>query len=388
MEVYTVCMTNRDYEKARESAIGKIRNRRVNVDVVTMPDLFLDHSVAYNHDSVSFARSIASVASKGGGELPNLPQRLELGGNAAICTLALSSLGARVHPIMKTSRLGLAVLDHFYQGLSIDLSHVKTDGKLTPTIILEMHQENKTANVMLGDSSSVSGFGFEDLQPEDLNLISNAEYTCVFNWIYNPNGTELARGVFNFCKQKSTSRTFFDPADPWPRRRELPELARALFRDQLLDILGVNENEAILFARALGRKIRVSDGKRRLAAGLEAAKAISAHANTKVYLHTSEYSASAEEGGMTVVPTFQVNMRRGTGAGDSWNAGILVAESLGLNEGEKLLFANAVAANYISRAERAHSTINGILDYLQNQKNKLKKLSILPKTKLVSWNSR
>jgi sugar/nucleoside kinase (ribokinase family) len=368
-------MSTRELEDVRDSVIRKISRAIVNVDVVTMPDFFLDHSVAYARNAVSLAGRIVSVAAKGGGEIPDLPQRLELGGNTAICTLALSKMGARVHPVIKTSSLGLQLLKHFYQGLEVDLSHVKTNSHLTPTIILELGQGGNPANVMLGDWAAVPGFGFDDLQPEDLNLISHANYTCVFNWLYNRKGTELAREVFNFCSEKSASHTFFDPADPWPRRKELPNLIRSIFRNDLLDILAVNENEAVLFARGLGKKTKLYTGRRESeAAGVAAARAISANTNVKVYVHTSEYSALAQGDDRRIVPTFKVTMRRGTGAGDTWNAGILVAESLGLNNGEELLFANAVAANYISRSERVHSTISDISDFLQNCRNRLRNL--------------
>jgi sugar/nucleoside kinase (ribokinase family) len=361
-----------NYAETRESVIKKITQLEVNVDLVTMPDFFLDHSLAYRQKVGSFAERVMSVATKGGGEIPNVRQRLDAGGNAAICTLALSRLGAKVHPVMKTSRLGMLLLEYFCRDFGVDLSHVKPYGNLSPTIILEVGRGKKMANVMFGDWSDASDLGFEDFQREDLKLLSRAHFACVFNWLYNRKGTELAAGVFTYCRKHSKAQTFFDPADPWPRRDELPELVRKILRTDLLDFLAVNDNEAILFARIL-RKAKKTGG-RRLTAGLQAGKTIAAGTNTKVYVHTANYSASIEHDHTSIAPTFEVTIRRATGAGDSWNAGVLIGESLGLHEEEKLIFANAVAGRYISLPERTYATLDDMARFLRKSSYTLKKL--------------
>jgi sugar/nucleoside kinase (ribokinase family) len=359
-----------NYAETRESVIKKITKSEVNVDLVTMPDFFLDHSLGYRHKVDSFVERVISVATKGGGEIPNVHQRLDAGGNAAICTLALSRLGAKVHPIVKTSRLGMLLLEYFCRDFGVDLSHVKLDGNLSPTIIVEVGRGKDMANVMFGDWSNASVLGFEDFQRRDLKLLSSAHFACVFNWLYNRKGTELAAGVFKYCRENSKALTFFDPADPWPRRDELPELVRRILRVDLLDFLAVNDNEAILFARIL-RKGRKARGR---LTGLQAGKTIATATNAKVYVHTANYSASIEHDHTSVAPTFEITVRRGTGAGDSWNAGVLVAESLGLRDEEKLIFANAVAARYISSPERAYATLDDMARFLRNSSHTLKKL--------------
>ena len=228
------------------------------------------------------------------------------------------------------------------------------------------------ANVMVGDWSGVSALGFDDFQPEDMNLLSRVNFACVFNWLYNRKGTELAESVFRYCKQNSKAQTFFDPADPWPRRDELPDLVRRILRNDLVDFLAVNDNEAVLFATALGRRRKMRAGK--LTAGLQASEIIAASTNTKTYVHSANYSASTHHDHTSIAPTFEVAVRRGTGAGDSWNAGILIAESLGLKEEEKLLFANAVAARYISQPERTYATMHDMAKFLRDPSHRLKNL--------------
>ena len=359
-------------EELRASIVKKLRRRKIDFNVVTMPDFLLDHSAIYKQGARHLADRIISVAAKGGGEIPDIPQRLDVGGNAAICTMALSGLGVTTHPVIKTNNLGRVILEYFLKDFSVDLSHIITSGNLTPTVVLELGRGRNVANVMVGDWEAVSELSFEDFRPADLQLLINVEWVCVFNWLYNRKGTQLAEGVFKYCRKNSRARTFFDPADPWPRRNELPDLTARVIRGDLVDFLGVNENEVLLIAKAFNKKIWLRRGDS--ASALRAAKIISDATEITVFVHTSTYSASVLHDECTIVPTFEVSVCRGTGAGDSWNAGILLAETLKLSEEEKLLFANAVAARYISQQDRDFATLREIIEFLQNEKIFLKRL--------------
>jgi len=360
-------------EELRASTVKRLRGRKIDVDVVTMPDFLLDHSAIYKQGTRRLAERIVSVAAKGGGEIPDIPQRLNVGGNAAICTMALSNLGVTTHPIIRTDQLGRVLLEYFLRNFHVDLSHIITNGNLTPAVVLELGRGKNVANVMVGDWAAVSELSFEDFRSADLQLLTNADWVCVFNWLYNRKGTELAEGVFTYCRKKSHARTFFDPADPWPRRTELPDLARRVIRSDLLDFLGVNENEVILIAKVFNERIGVQ--RRDTASTLKAAKIISDATDVKVFVHTATYSASVFHDELTTIPTFEVSLCRGTGAGDSWNAGFLLAESLGLSEEEKLLFANAVAARYISQGDRDFATLSETMEFLQNENISLRRLA-------------
>jgi len=356
------------YENLRHRLIDRLEGADTNFDVVVMPDFFLDHSLAYGFDALVLTRRMLSVASRRGGEIPDVHQSLDVGGNAAICTLALAKLGASVHPIMKTNALGLLLMRYFYEPQGIDLTRIKLTGSLSPTAILELPSQHGTTNIMLGDSSSISPFSFEDLNSEDLAAINGTRYVGVFNWLYNKKGTDLAETVFRYCRANSKARTFFDAADPRPRAKELPALSRRVFRHALIDMWGMNEHEALIFAKLFKRELRTS-GKR---AALEAGKVISANSGAKVYLHAAEYSASIRNDEVITAPTFAIRPRRGTGAGDSWNAGIMVADALGLTEEESLLLANAVAGKYVSNPQRVHSTIGDIVRFMKDPNLRMK----------------
>ena len=120
--------------------------------------------------------------------------------------MALSRLGATVHPIIRTNQLGRVLLEYFLKDFRVDLSHINTSGNLAPTVILELGRGKNVANVMVGDWAAVSELSFDDFQPEDLRLLSNADWVCAFNWLYNRKGTELAEGAFRYCRN-SKART-------------------------------------------------------------------------------------------------------------------------------------------------------------------------------------
>ena len=368
-------MTTSHFEELRQRLLAKLGNAEVNLDVVAMPDFFLDHSSTCDFDARRLTRRILSVAGRGGGEISDIPQTLEVGGNAAICTLALANLGSNVHPIMKTDALGLQLMRYFYQTPKVDLTGIKLTGSLSPTIILELRFRSSSTNVMLGDASNITPFGFEDLDSDDLATITKARYVCVFDWLYNKKGTELAEKVFGYCRTNSRARTFFDASDPRPRVKDLSDLNGKVLRNELIDIWGVNENEALTFAKLYDRKLKGRSNNTVLAAG----KAISANTRAKIYLHTADYSASIREDEIVLVPAFAVVPRRGTGAGDSWNAGIIVADGLGLTEEEGLLFGNAVAGRYATYTKRVYSTVPEIVDFLRDPALKLKRVTDLGK---------
>jgi sugar/nucleoside kinase (ribokinase family) len=360
---------NLHYEDLRQTVLAKLGNAQADLNIVTMPDFFLDHSLACDFNARILTRKMLRVASRGGGEISDVPQSLEVGGNAAICTLALARLGVNVHPMMKTNALGMLLMRYFYETRRVDLNRIKLTGSLSPSTILELRGRKSSTNLMLGDSSSIRPFGFEDLDSEDLATIDRSDYVCVFNWLYNKKGTDLAEKVFGHCRANSRARTFFDAADPTPRIKDLPDLNRRVLTNGLIDIWGVNENEVLIFAKLYKRKL-----KRRGNIALDAGKVISACTGAKMYLHTAEYSASITDGEFILVPTFAVQPRRGTGAGDSWNAGIMVADALRLTEEEGLFFANAVAGRYVSNPQRVYSTIMDMVKFLKNSSLRLKRI--------------
>ena len=190
---------------------------------------FLDHFLMLNEFENDFSR-IKEILFQGGGNIPGITQKISQGGNSANTALALARLGLSPHLICRTDKLGFHLLEYFLEKNSVDISHVKTDGKLAITTALEFGE--KHTNVMIGDTGSVSDFSFDLLDEKDKDLISKADMVCVTTWNLNKNGTDLAKRVFELAKKHNT-RTFFDTGDPSPRKEDIPTLINNVLIDHV-----------------------------------------------------------------------------------------------------------------------------------------------------------
>ena len=134
----------------------------------------------------------------------------------------------------------------------MDLSHVKTCGKASITTALEFRGINEKINVMLRDLGSLADFGPSELNESDYELIENADYVCLFNWAGTLKyGTALAQAVFERAKLEGRSKTYYDTADPNPNAQVIPYFMDKVLKTSKVDILSVNENEAITYASLL-----------------------------------------------------------------------------------------------------------------------------------------
>lgn len=340
-------------EETRASLLAKLRRapdlRKFHV--VCMPDFFLDCFVSLPRWEEAIPQ-LKKVHDRGGGNLPGLRLTLSQGGNATNTALALARLGLSAHLIGRTSPLGYKLMHHFLRGDGVDLRYVKTDGELDKTISLEFGEER--VNVMLNELGSVRNFGFPDLGSEDLKLISSSDLVFVTNWALNERGTSLAQKTFNYAK-KHGAVTYFDSGDPSRRVRELPALYAHVLSSSNLDVLSVNENELRYFASA--SKIR---GGRK-----NSAKKLSARINANLDIHTSEFSDSWRKGENHRARAFQIKLKRSTGAGDAWNAANILGYLLELEPEERLTFANAFAAGYLSADKPKHLTLGETISFLK-----------------------
>jgi sugar/nucleoside kinase (ribokinase family) len=322
--------------------------------IVLLPDFFLDHFLDIT-DATSIEAHIRRLAAQGGGNYPNVPQFVQQGGNAANTALGLARLGAQAHLICRTSPFGHHLLTYFLGQAGVDLSHVKTDGTLALTTALELGDHR--ANVMLGDPGSVADFSPDILTNPDYDCIQEADLVAVVNWNLNHFGTKLATDVFQYAHRHHV-KTFFDTGDPSPKLTEIPTLLRDVLTTPLVDVFGLNENELRYYS---GQTPTTQDEL------LTTARLLKQRIPARLDLHTSIFSCSLD-GSCTVIPTEKFSsIIRATGAGDSWNAGNLLATLLGFPTGERLAFANLVAGLYISSTTTQPPTLDSISRYLKTQ---------------------
>jgi ribokinase len=336
--------------------------------VVVLPDFFLDRLINLNWNFTEFSRLIGNVAKRKGGSIDGIPQTDLRGGNAINVASALANLGANVTPIVCTSQSGLQQIKYYFKEVPIDISHIKIHEKASITTALEIKNKNEKSNVMLRDLGSLIGFGPNDLDDSDYSLIDSADYICVFNWTGTLKfGTTLAQAVFDRAKSKGKGKTYYDTADPTPNIDKVPELIKTVLKSNNVDILSLNENEAIVYASLIDSSF--SDKKTSLDFAdfaLEAARILARNLTARIDLHTTAFSASLRGKSEVMVPSFKVKVLRATGAGDAWDAGNILGDRNGLSDECRLFFANAVSACYLSDPEGKHPTLTRISTFVRN----------------------
>jgi sugar/nucleoside kinase (ribokinase family) len=352
----------------KDELLSFLKEAPKKLDAVVMPDFFLDRLINIDLGTPCFFSMVADVADRKGGSIDDIAQTDIRGGNAVNTSSALAALGVKVTPIVCTNRLGLQQINYHLKRYHIDTSHIKIAAKASITTALEFKTETGKANVMLRDLGSLSDFGPSNLEDEDYKLIENADYVCLFNWVGTKKfGTELAQTVFSRAKKKEKGKTYYDTADPTPKRDKIPELMEKVLKTQQVDILSVNENEAITYAALLSRGISEQRGKRRFdETAMGSARILAKHLQARIDLHTTRFSATFTKKNEAVVPAFKIKPLRATGAGDAWNAGNIVGDGNALSDECRLSLANAVAAYYLSNPEGMHPTRQKLVKFIEN----------------------
>jgi sugar/nucleoside kinase (ribokinase family) len=249
----------------------------------------------------------------------------------------------------------------------VNLSHIKIREKASITTALELKAENGKTNVMLRDLGALADFGPLDLTESDYAEIENADYVCLFNWAGTKNhGTPLAANVFHRKKAKGNGKTYYDTADPTPNRAKIPELMENVLKIELVDILSLNENEAISYASLFNEELSVRRAQRRFdELAMEAARVLAKHLSARIDLHTTVFSATFTKKREVVVPAFKIKALRATGAGDAWNAGNILGDGNALSDEGRLALANAVSAYYLSDPEGMHPTRRQLIKFIE-----------------------
>jgi len=342
--------------------------------VVVMPDFFLDRLVTYEGDLNHFSKAMTEVAERKGGSIHGIKQLELRGGNAANTVAALAALGAKVYPILDTGPLGLHLLKFYLDPFGVDLSHVKTRGKTSLTTAIELTYGGERVNVMMADLGSLPEFGLNDLTHEDFKLLREADYVCIFHWAGARRwGTELAEGVFTYVKREGKGKTYYDTADPSPKKEAVPRLVKKVLLRNLVDVFSVNENEAFCYSSQLNEKVgSLRNLLKPNELAKECARILAKNLSARVDLHTTTFAGSFTGNSEVTVPAFRVPVLRATGAGDAWNAGNIFGDALGLPDRCRLTLANAVAAYYISSSAGEHPTLPKLVDFCSKELSKIK----------------
>ena len=345
-----------------------LRKKPREIKAVVMPDFFLDRFVNLNCEPSQLFSTIETMAERKGGSIDGIIQTDFRGGNAINTASALANLGINTSPIICTNKLGLELLRLQLKQRNIDFSHVKLKPRASIKTALEFQTENHRTNIMLRDVGSLANFGPEELTPYDCRLIEEADYVCLFNWAGTKKyGTKLAETVFRKVKSKGRGKTYYDTADPKPNIAGVPGLIQQILKTPNVDILSLNENEAIIYAGCFEKKDSEKPRKASLSQlALESARILVRHLPSRIDLHTTDFSATLNSKSEVIFPVFDVKPIRATGAGDAWNAGNIFADANALSDKCRLALANAVSACYISDPEGKHPTPQRLAKFIES----------------------
>jgi len=340
-----------------KSELENFQRENRTCNAVVMPDFFFDRLINLNCTIETFSNLMLDIINRKGGSLDGISQTELRGGNAINVASALTSLGVNVTPIVCTSEHGLEQIKRTFKNKSVDTSHVKICQTPSITTALEFSSQSGKTNIMLRDLGDLADFGPTDLIENDYETIKNADYTCLFNWAGTARfGTRLAKAIFEEAK-KGRSKTYFDTADPLPNAKAIPGLIRQIMETDLVDILSVNENEAITYASFFDAGIKSRRaGLKQDELAIDAARVLARHLHARIDLHTSLFSASLKGSHEVVVPTFRIRILRVTGAGDAWDAGNIIGDHYALSDECRLTLANAVSACYLQDLQGMHPT--------------------------------
>ena len=344
-----------------------LRGKPREITAVVMPDFFLDRIIDLDCASARFCSEVDAVARRKGGSIDGVNQTDIRGGNAVNTASALAALGVKVTPIVCTDKLGLQQIKFHLEPYHIDTSHVKVLKKASLTTALELKTDEGKANVMLRDLGSLADFGPNDLTETDFRVIERADYVCLFNWAGTKNhGTELAQVVFNITKSKGMGKTYYDTADPTPNKEGIPELIKSVIATSKVDVLSLNENEAVTYARNVDTSFAVEKKADFSELALESARVLAKHLSARIDLHTTGFSATFTRKSEVVVPAFHIKPLRATGAGDAWNAGNILADGNALSDECRLALANAASACYLRNPDGTHPTRERIAKFIES----------------------
>ncbi|MGD6850815.1 MAG: carbohydrate kinase family protein [Candidatus Bathyarchaeia archaeon] len=348
-----------------------LSSKHKECNVVVMPDFFLDRIVDLDWRLSEFTGSVSEVIARKGGSIDGIHQMDQKGGNSINTASALANLGVTVTPIVCTSEYGLQLIKYHFKGTAMNFSHIKTIGRASITTALEFKDLNEKVNVMLRDIGALSEFGPSDLNETDYELIEKADYVCLFNWAGTlKHGTKLAQAVFERAKSNGRGKTYYDTADPTPNVGGISAFLEKVLKTPKIDVLSVNENEAVTYASLLEADFKDKKGQLSFADyALEAARVLAHHFPARIDLHSSVFSASLKGKREVVVPTFKIELFRATGAGDAWNAGNILADHHGLSDECRLMLANAVSASYLSGRDGAHPTKDMLSSFINAQRD-------------------
>ena len=339
--------------------IDKLKQLSIIGSIAVMPDFFVDRIIRLESKE-NFFEALTEKARVGGGSVRGIPTTDIKGGNAVNVAYCLAKLGAKVSLFTVADGLGATMIGQAFSQFGDKVSLRIASGRNGLTTSFEFPYEDTHVNVMVSDIGDNANFGSERISAEaDRTILKNADGVMVVNWASNLRGTELAE----FSFKNSLVPSIFLPL--LTLRQESTIFVTRLFKlASLTDCLSINENEcnsladALGFGRLLGPSYSANEVK-------VVAKKIAERVGISTDLHTKVGSAWSNGKETAFAHTIKVEAKRLTGAGDTWDAAVIIGYLVGLHPQDRLLFANCCASLYIRDPNGEPPSMNQVFELVE-----------------------
>jgi sugar/nucleoside kinase (ribokinase family) len=301
-------------------------------DVAVMHDYFVDRLI-HTRKLKTTIQQIRNKALSGGGGLHGYIQEEIRGGNSVNLANALAKLGLRTLLITHSERIHEHLLRESFRGLRAEVRVKPLPAGLTVAI-------EEKVNVMLAYGRGAADFGPSELDEDDWGGLENSRIVCSVNWAANKRGTDLLLALRKRLGEEKT--IFIDPADFRDRVEHFKELMHLIARRRLVNWVSMNEYESLAAARAL--RLRATDRGTRC---IELARDL----RVVFDMHCVDGSFSSDGTRVTSVSNRVLRSRRLTGAGDVWDAAAIYGRLKGMDEVQRLSFANKAAKLYLESVD-------------------------------------
>ncbi len=331
---------------------------------------------AENYSRLKTISGLGERITKAAGLSANIefvPVQVKLGGNGPILANALVEYGNNVTYV---GALGKPNIHPVFKDMAercTDIISVANPGHTDAV-------EFEDGKLMLGKLETIKDINWDNIKDEiDVNtlatLLDNTDLLGLENWTMVPymNGIweGLIKEVFPLIKDKEKNRiAFFDLADPEKRTNDaISEALKILerFSSEFDVILGLNKKEAVEIAEVLNLEIaNLANGDVDLEElTTKVAKELDIYC---LVVHPVDRASAYCNGEhYETVGPYVVNPKLTTGAGDNFNAGFCLAQSLGLSVQLSLVMGVSTSGFYVRNAKSP--TKKDILEFIKSWSN-------------------
>ncbi|RDD52557.1 carbohydrate kinase family protein [Nanoarchaeota archaeon NZ13-N] len=277
--------------------------------ITSLPDLFIDIIVKPIEKLDKRTGNIRSIA------------KMKIGGNAANFSIALGKLGIKNNLIACLGELSYNLFKSSIEKYNVTLYPYFTSDNIT----VSLEEEDR---VMLTDSRGIQVDKIEEYR----EIIKRSKYIFFGNWNNNKKSNDLLKWI----TEVSNAKIYLDIGDPSINKENINELIRIL-KSKRIWVLSLNEHEVSYLSNYLGIE---GDNY------IEIANKLFREINVEnLDVHSSDFVYSLPSKAYLKIE--KVRPKILTGAGDTWNAANFYGYYKGLNDEERLKFANEVAKSYI-----------------------------------------